>query len=115
MYCRARHCASLDRQGSTCTQQDSNLRPSLIVVAVHCGLREGELLALRWVDVNELGAAKPALLVRRTLTRGEGGRGHVVGETTKSGKDRRVRLSRRAVWPSRYRGRPAMRKRTTSP
>jgi integrase len=37
------------------------------VLAVHCGLREGELLALPWEDV-DLEAAKPALLVRRTLT-----------------------------------------------
>jgi integrase len=69
---------------------------ALYVLAVHCGLREGELLALRWEDV-DLQAAKPALLVRRTLTRGEDGRGHVVGTSTKSGKGRRVRLTQRAV------------------
>jgi integrase len=69
---------------------------ALYVLALHCGLREGELLALRWEDV-DLGAAKPALLVRRTLTRGEEGRGWVVGASTKSGKGRRVRLTRRAV------------------
>ena len=51
---------------------------ALYVLAVHCGLREGELLALRWEDV-DLEAAKPALLVRRTLTRGEDGRGWVAG------------------------------------
>src|SRR5215216_7131968 len=43
---------------------------ALYVLAVHCGLREGELLALHWEDV-DLKAVKPALLVRRTLTRGE--------------------------------------------
>jgi integrase len=69
---------------------------ALYVLAVHCGLREGELLALRWEDV-DLEAAKPALPVRRTLTRGEDGRGYVVGASTKSGKGRRVRLTRRAV------------------
>ncbi len=69
---------------------------ALYVVAVHCGLRQGELLALHWEDV-DLDAAKPALLVRRTLTRGEGGRGWIVGATTKSGRGRRVRLSRRAT------------------
>jgi integrase len=37
-------------------------------------LREGELLALRWEDVY-LETAKPAVLVRHTLTRGENGRG----------------------------------------
>ena len=69
---------------------------ALFVLAVLCGLREGELLALRWEDA-DLEAARPALLVRRTLTRGEDGRGWVVGASTKSGKGRRVRLSRRAA------------------
>ncbi len=69
---------------------------ALYVLAVHCGLREGELLALRWEDV-DLKSPKPALLVRRTLTRGENGRGWVVGASTKSGKGRRVRLSRQGV------------------
>ena len=69
---------------------------ALYVLAIHCGLREGELLALRWEDV-DLEVAKPALLVRRTLTRGENGRGWVIGRSTKSGKGRRVRLTRRAV------------------
>ncbi len=69
---------------------------ALYVLAVHCGLREGELLALHWQDT-DLEAPKPALLVRRTLTRGENGRGWVVGASTKSGKGRRVRLTRRAV------------------
>lgn len=69
---------------------------ALFVLAVHCGLREGELLALRWEDA-DLEAAKPAVLVRRTITRGEDGRGYVVGASTKSGKGRRVRLTRRAA------------------
>ena len=69
---------------------------ALYMVAVHCGLREGELLALRWEDVC-LEALKPAVLVRRTLTRGENGRGWVVGASTKSGKGRRVRLTRQAA------------------
>jgi integrase len=69
---------------------------ALYVLAIHCGLREGELLALRWEDVY-LEAAKPTMLVRRTLTRGEEGRGWVVGASTKSGKGRRVRLTRPAV------------------
>ena len=69
---------------------------ALYVLAVHCGLREGELLALRWEDVY-LEAVRPTMLVRRTLTRGEDGRGWVVGASTKSGKGRRVRLTRRAV------------------
>lgn len=35
--------------------------------------------------------------MRRTLIRGEDGRGFVLGSSTKSGKGRRVRLSQRAV------------------
>jgi integrase len=69
---------------------------ALYMLALHCGLREGELLALQWEDAN-LEATKPALLVRRTLTRGEGGCGWVVGGSTKSGKGRRVRLTQQAV------------------
>ena len=69
---------------------------AMYVLAIHCGLREGELLALRWEDAN-LEATKPALLVRRTLTRGEDGRGWIAGASTKSGKGRRVRLTRPAV------------------
>ncbi len=69
---------------------------ALYVLAIHCGLREGELLTLRWEDA-DLDATKPALLVQRTLTRGEDGRRWVVGTSTKSGKGRRVRLTRRAV------------------
>jgi integrase len=69
---------------------------ALYVLALHCGLREGELLALRWEDVY-LEAVKPAVLVRRTLTRGEGGRGWVVGGSTKSSRGRRVRLTQQAA------------------
>ena len=69
---------------------------ALYVLALHCGLREGELLALRWEDVY-LEAVKPAVLVRRTLTRGEGGRAWVVGGSTKSSKGRRVRLTQQAA------------------
>jgi integrase len=69
---------------------------ALYILAIHCGLREGELLALRWEDV-DLEAPKPALLVGRTLTRGEDGRGWIVGASTKSGKGRRVRLTRRSA------------------
>ncbi len=59
---------------------------ALYVLAVHCGLREGELLALRWNDV-DFEATKPALLVRCTLTRGEDGRGYVVGARSSPAKD----------------------------
>jgi integrase len=67
---------------------------ALYVLALHTGMRIGELLALNWADV-DLHAA--TVRVRRTLTRGQDGRGYVVGATTKSGKGRRVRLTPRAV------------------
>jgi integrase len=67
---------------------------ALYVLALHTGMRIGELLALKWADT-DLDAA--TVRVRRTLTRGEDGRGFVVGAATKSGKGRRVRLTPRAV------------------
>lgn len=91
---------SLDSDGSEAfleAAQGERLE-ALYLVALRCGLREGELLALRWSDV-DLEAAKPALLVRHTLTRGEDGRGGSLGKTTKSGRGRRVRLTRRVVGP----------------
>jgi integrase len=67
---------------------------ALYVLAIHTGMRRGELLALKWADVDlDLATVR----VRRTLTRGEGGRGYVVGAATKSGKGRHVRLTPRAV------------------
>src|SRR5215212_9701813 len=67
---------------------------ALYVLALHTGMRIGELLALKWADT-DLDAA--TVRVRRTLTRGEDGRGYVVGAATKSGKGRRVQLTSRAV------------------
>src|SRR5215212_5475303 len=67
---------------------------ALYVLALHTGMRMGELLALKWADA-DLDTA--TVRVRRTLTRGEDGRGYVVGAATKSGKGRHVRLTPRAV------------------
>jgi len=67
---------------------------ALYVLAIHTGMRRGELLALKWADVDlDLATVR----VRRTLTRGEDGRGYVVGAATKSGKGRHVRLTPHAV------------------
>src|SRR5215217_599275 len=67
---------------------------ALYVLAVHTGMRRGELLALKWADVDlDLATVR----VRRTLTRGEDGRGYVMGAATKSGKGRHVRFTPRAV------------------
>jgi integrase len=60
---------------------------ALYVLAVHCGLREGELLGLKWDDVNlETGM----LRVRRTLSETRSG---YVFEPPKNGKGRSVKLT----------------------
>ena len=64
---------------------------ALYVLAVHCGLREGELLGLRWYDV-DLSARK--LSVRRTLS--ETRTGHIF-EPPKNGKGMGIRLTTGAV------------------
>jgi integrase len=56
---------------------------TMILVGLRCGLRQGELLALRWEDV-DLVAGR--LMVRRAVSRGKIG-------TPKSGKAREVPLS----------------------
>ena len=61
------------------------------VVALHCGLREGEILGLKWSDV-DMDAG--TLQVRRTLS--EALAGHLF-EPPKNGKGRNVKLTTRAV------------------
>ena len=62
------------------------------MLAVHCGLRQGELLGLRWEDVDlEAGT----LHVRRTLTLAKGGPKFTAPKTAKS--RRQVRLTTGAV------------------
>ncbi len=61
------------------------------MLAVHCGLREGELLGLKWEDV-DLDAG--SLQVRRTLS--ETRTGHKF-EPPKNGKGRRIKLTARAT------------------
>ncbi len=57
----------------------------------HYGLRQGELLGLKWSDVDlEAGT----LQVRLTMSETRTGR---VGEATKSGKGRRIELSHTAI------------------
>lgn len=64
---------------------------ALYVLAVHCGLREGELLGLKWEDL-DLDAG--TLAVRRTLS--ETRTGHRF-EAPKNGKGRRIKLTAGAV------------------
>ena len=65
---------------------------ALYVVAVQCGLRQGELLALRWEDVD---LETRTLQVLRTITR-HGGR-HAVGPTKTAKGRRTVRLTQDAT------------------
>ena len=64
---------------------------ALYVVAVHCGLREGELLGLHWEDID---LETKTLAVRRTLS--ETKSGHIL-EAPKNAKGRNVRLTNGAV------------------
>lgn len=64
---------------------------AIYVVAITAGLRAGELLGLKWEDVDlEAGM----LQVRRTLSEARSGR---IFEAPKSGKGRRIRLTRKAT------------------
>ncbi len=67
---------------------------ALYVLAVHTGMRRGELLGLKWEDV-DLDAA--TLRVRRALTRTENGRKLALGEPKTKKSRRTVRLTPRAV------------------
>ena len=66
---------------------------ALYVVALHTGMREGEMLGPRWDDL-DLDATTPMLRVRRTLS--ETRTGHKF-ELPKSGKGRSIKLSSKAV------------------
>jgi integrase len=65
---------------------------ALYVVAVQCGLRQGELLALRWEDVD---LEARTVQVRRTITR-DGGK-HSVGPAKTAKSKRTVKLTRDAT------------------
>ncbi len=62
-------------------------------MAVSAGLREGELLGLRWTDV-DLSGATGMLQIRRTLSEARSGR---IFEAPKSGKGRQIRLTKKAT------------------
>lgn len=61
-------------------------------MAVHCGLREGELLGLRWENLD---VEAETLSVRRTLSETKE-RGHIF-EPPKNGKGRSIKLTRTAA------------------
>jgi integrase len=58
---------------------------ALYMLAIHYGLRQGELLGLKWVDLDG-----NTLQVRRTMSEARSGR---IEEQPKSGKGRRIELS----------------------
>jgi integrase len=64
---------------------------ALYVLAIHYGLRQGELLGLKWADLN---LDKGILQVRRTMSETREGR---LEEETKSGKGRRIDLSESVI------------------
>jgi integrase len=66
---------------------------ALYVLAVTAGLRQGELLALKWEDL-DLEGTNPTLEVRRSLSETRGRRSF---EAPKGGRGRHLRLARRAV------------------
>ncbi|MBD0327863.1 MAG: site-specific integrase [Pyrinomonadaceae bacterium] len=63
---------------------------ALYVLAIHCGLREGELLGLKWDDVN---LETNMLRVRRTLSETRSG---YIFEPPKNGKGRAIKLTQAA-------------------
>jgi integrase len=65
---------------------------ALYVLAIHTGMRRGELLGLKWADVDLENAT---IRVRQTLTRK--GTGHVLGEPKTKKSRRTVRLTQKAV------------------
>ena len=66
---------------------------ALYVLAITCGLRQGELLGLRWEDVD---LAAGSLTVRRQMQRSRDGSGMISGPT-KNKKSRTIRLGRVAI------------------
>jgi integrase len=65
---------------------------ALYVLALHTGLRQGELLALRWEDVD---IEEKTLIVRRTITK-DGGK-LLIGPTKTAKSRRTVKLTRDAA------------------
>lgn len=80
-----------DQARSLLSAANGDRLEALYTVALHCGLRQGELLGLKWEDV-DLAAGR--LSVRRTLSDTRDGWKF---EQPKSGRGRAVKLSQRAT------------------
>jgi len=71
-----------------------NRLEALYVLAIHTGMRRGELLGLRWDDID---LDSSSIRVRRTLTRPENGKRFALGKPKTKKSCRTVRLTQRAV------------------
>src|SRR5215210_5322705 len=71
-----------------------NRLEALYVLAVHTGMRRGELLGLKWADVDLENAR---VSVRRSLTRTDNGRRVVLGDLKTKKSRRSICLTRQAV------------------
>jgi integrase len=67
---------------------------ALYVLAVHTGMRRGELLGLKWADVD---LENSRVSIRRTLTRADGGKRYTLGDPKNKKSRRTVRLTPQAV------------------
>ena len=67
---------------------------ALYALAVTTGMRRGELLGLKWSDIN---LENPRLSIRRALTRTDNGKRVMLREPKTKGSRRTVRLTQRAV------------------
>jgi integrase len=67
---------------------------ALYVLAIHTGMRRGELLGLKWADVD---LNSSTVRVRRSLTRTDNGRRLALGDTKNKKSRRTVRLTPRAA------------------
>ena len=67
---------------------------ALYVLAVHTGMRRGELLGLKWADVD---LENSRVSIRRTLTRADDGKRYTLGDPKNKKSRRTVRLTPQAV------------------
>src|SRR5215218_6630153 len=67
---------------------------ALYVLAIHTGMRSGELLGLKWLDVD---LENSRVSIRRTLTRADGGKRYTLGDPKNKKSRRTVRHTPQAV------------------
>jgi integrase len=67
---------------------------ALYVLAIHTGMRRGELLGLKWSDVD---LENSRIGIRRTLTRTDGGKRYTLGDPKTKRSHRTVRITPQAV------------------